>query len=461
MNNIVRSDVILSDNIAIRDDLGREISYRELYHRSEHFAKLMGKRGLVFILCDHHIETLAFIYEALTQNMVPLLLGRDIPDEFLDNYINIFCPSYIYCRTSHAIAGRYSHLEEMESHVLLSTNEEKIYIHQDVALLMCTSGTTGSSKLVKLSYENLYNNSEYFDLNMDMRAGQKGITPLPINYTYGFAFHLWHWHCGATMLTTEHLILSREFDKFCSDEKINHFAAVPINFQMLNRIEFWNRDKQEQLHWAMSGGAQMSDEEQKKMISILGRKFWIGYGQTECTCFISGTNFDEKAVKLGTVGKALDDINMNIYLDEETGELIVKGTSVCMGYASCVEQLGEGDINGGILHTGDVAYMDEDGYIFLKGRVARFVKILGKRISLDEIEKYLNKIYTNIEFACIGTDEKIEVYFAADDDKSGENINALLCEKFKIPRKSVFCCRIDEIPRNESGKIQYINLKGN
>jgi len=148
---------------------------------------------------------------------------------------------------------------------------------------------------------------------------------------------------------------------------------------------------------------------------------------------------------------------VRIFLDNETDELVVQGSSVCMGYALCAKDLEKGYENQDLWHTGDVAYIDEEGYIYLKGRIARFVKVLGNRISLDEIEKYLKDKFIIDDFACVGIDESIEIYYTGDIKR--EEIDTVLNDIFKIPAKFVSCYVISEIPRNESGKIQYVRLK--
>lgn len=452
----IRKEVILSNNVAIRDDKKKEITYKELYYESEQIADLIEERSLVFVLCDHHIETLAFIYEVILQNRVPLLLSGDISQEFLERYIGLFRPSYIYCSSLHKIKEGYDCLLEMKAHVLLSTKEEKIELHSDLALLLCTSGTTGSPKLVKLSYENLYNSFKYVGSYFDISQEQVGISASPINFIFGIGVCFLHWHCGATILTTEYPIFSLEFNQFFTSERVNNFAAVPFIYQTLNRIGFWNNEKLGNLHWAMTGGAQMSETEIKNMISILGDKFWMVYGQTECVGTVLGINYKKEESKISSIGRPLEHIDIS--LDNKTDELVIHTKAVCMGYATCAEELKLGDVNHGIWHTGDVAYIDEDGYFYLKGRIARFIKILGNRISLDEIERYLKEKYNEIEFACIGVDDKIEIYHSGDIKRNKE-ITILLSEIFKIPEKFVSCYIISEIPRTESGKIQYVKLK--
>lgn len=457
MRAMIRDEILQSDNTALTDDKGNQITYKELAEQAEKLKRHMEERSLLFILCDHQMETAEFIYQVMYLERVPLLLADDIDGELLEHLINIYQPQYIYCKLTHGLCGCYAHKAELGNHILLKTEKKMCDLHPDLALLLSTSGTTGSAKLVRLSYDNLYDNAEGACVHLNIRKGQKGISPLPLNHAYGFAFCLWHWHCGATVLMTGESVISKGFGEFFTKEKANHFAATPYTFYMLQKIRFWNSEKLKTLHWAMSGGAQLSEQGQNDLTNSLEGKFCIGYGQTECTCIISATDFTDGNIKWGTVGKPFR--NMKITIDRKTGELIIQSKSVCMGYVERKEQLADGDVNQGILHTGDVADIDNEGYIYLRGRLKRYVKILGKRISLDDMADYLERKYKNAEFACTGTDDNIVVYHTGTDDDMEKEIRNLLDRSLKIPSRFVSCLYISEIPRNSSGKIAYAKLK--
>lgn len=457
MKIIIRDEILKSDHVAIADDLGRKVTYRELAESAEVLSGTFQKRGLIFFLCDHHMESFEFIYKILYLNLVPLLLAEDINRELLDNLISIYQPQYIYCKKTYGIDGCRVDGTSLKEHKLLCLNKKNHNIHPDVAVLLSTSGTTGSPKLVKISYYGLYNSAKQVCLRMNIQSGQKGLSPLSMSYVYGLTFCIWHWHCGATLLVTEHSVLSREFSKFFIAEKANHFAGTPYIYQMLQKIHFWDHEKLECLHWAMSAGMQMTERDQIEMVSLMKDKFWIMYGQTECTNFISATNFDKNNIRLNTVGKLLE--GSEAVIDQDTRELTIKSKNVSMGYATNIAQLAEGDINQGIVNTGDAAYMDDDGYIYLQGRLSRYVKILGKRVSLDDVEKYLAEKISDAEFACIGTDGNISVFYTKENGDVDKEIQSILDRNMKIPKKFVSCSYLEKIPRNGPGKVAYARLR--
>ena len=457
MKEIIRKEVLNSDLIAIADDRENRITYRELGEKAENLEKSLEERSLIFFLCDHQMETVELLYEILLLNRVPLLLQSDISLELLDNLIEIYQPQYIYCNKTNEIVGRYRSKIEWEEHVLLVMNNPQFAIHPDVAVLLSTSGTTGSPKLVKLSYNNLYKNAEFVCSELGIRSGQKGISPLEMNYVYGLNFCIWHWHCGATLLLTEEFVFSKKFENFYCKENANNFAGTPYIYQMLNKIQFWNPEKMEYLHCSMYGGAPLLEKDVISLTSMMKDKFWILYGQTESSGVVSGTNVCETSIKPGAIGKIFGNIRYTV--DSTSKELILRSKDiVSMGYANNIEQLAEEDLNEGILHTGDLVYVDNSGCIYLKGRRTRYVKILDKRISLDEIEKYLGNKYSDIEFACVGINDSILIYHTARDRNFDREIPAMLDYNMKIPHKFVSYRYIEKIPRNNAGKTLYSEL---
>ncbi len=458
MKTIIKKEILCADFIAIADDKGNKITYKALMNEAEVLAKYMEERSIVFILCDHHIETVKFLYEVFCINRIPLLLSSDINEELLIKLIENYRPNYVYCKKAYKIRNNnFQKKLEWNEHILFKTGTEKLAVSSDLALLMSTSGTTGSAKLVKLSYNNLSDNVKYASQKLSVKSGQKGISPLPLNHIYGLDFCFWHWYCGATLMLTEESILSNKFQEFYDKEKINNFAATPYIYKILNKIQFWDSVKIDNLHFAMSAGEQMSKEDQEKLVSIMDSKFWISYGQTECSYMITAMNFEKENIKLGSVGQALD--NINIIIDDKSSELIVKSESVCMGYAECIAQLAEGDANHGIIHTGDQVYIDNDGCVYLRGRLTRYVKILGKRVCLNDIERYLEDKYRNLEVACVGIDNHITIFYTKNESTLEKEIPILLDRVMRIPHKFISCVYLEYIPRSDAGKIRYAKLE--
>ena len=194
-----------------------------------------------------------------------------------------------------------------------------------------------------------------------------------------------------------------------------------------------------------------------------GKRFFVMYGQTEAAPRISYLPFEKTQEKPSSIGIAipggelsLEDADGKVILSEETeGELVYKGENVCMGYAQSREELSQGDTNHGILHTGDLAKKDKDGYYFITGRKKRFVKIWGNRVSLDSIESIVKQVTLNC--ACVGKDDKLVVFINDPDKKNG--VEELLATTTGFNRSAFEIRVIPTIPKNDTGKTQYSHLQ--
>lgn len=135
--------------------------------------------------------------------------------------------------------------------------------------------------------------------------------------------------------------------------------------------------------------------------------------------------------------------------------MVYEGPNVTLGYAECKEDLLRGDERKGVLHTGDIARQDEDGYLYIVGRKKRFLKLYGNRISLDECEQLIQGEY-QVECACTGRDNEMNIYIVGE---SPGDVAHFLSETTHINQKAFHMKRVEKLPRNEAGKILYNNLE--
>jgi len=138
------------------------------------------------------------------------------------------------------------------------------------------------------------------------------------------------------------------------------------------------------------------------------------------------------------------------------GELVYEGPNVGLGYACRREDLLKGDENRGVIHTGDMAYRDGDGFYYIVGRKGRYIKLFGLRLSLDHVETLLHPFLN--EYACDGDQSGVRIY-TADADCDGEKIIDFLSSRTKIIRKAFSVHIVGKIPRNAAGKVLYAELE--
>ena len=140
---------------------------------------------------------------------------------------------------------------------------------------------------------------------------------------------------------------------------------------------------------------------------------------------------------------------------QKKGDLLYQGKNVCLGYSDNYKDLLKGDLNKGILITGDIAKQDKDSFFYIVGRKKRFLKIFGYRVNLDEIEKYISK--KGIECACTGEDNNLRIFLKKT--KRNININKILSSILSKNIKDYKINFVNKIPRNHAGKINYSKLK--
>lgn len=456
------------NNIAVITEAGEFISYQKLAQYCSEFADNIKKRCLVFNLCRNEIGSLVGYVGLLNAKIVPLMVKSDLDDELLQELIETYRPDYINLPSD--IAEKflnYNSVYEYLNYTLLKTQYDSVYqLNDELALLLTTSGSTGSPKLVRQSYKNIEANTKSIVEYLELSESERAITTLPMNYTYGISIintHLW---VGASLILTEKGLMQKEFWQQMKDYEATSFGGVPYTYEMLNRLRF-ERMQLPALRYVTQAGGKLSlqlHEKFAKWAIDSGKKFIVMYGQTEATARMSYLPAEKALEKYGSMGIAIpggkfsliDVDGQEIKEPETVGELVYTGDNVTLGYAECGEDLVKGDERHGRLETGDMAKFDKDDYFFIVGRKKRFLKIFGNRVNLDETEQLLKTKFSDFECACSGVDDKMCVYIT--DENAKNDVLAFLTEKLKFNAIAFKIITLHNIPRNESGKILYKDL---
>ena len=287
-----------------------------------------------------------------------------------------------------------------------------------------------------------------------------------MNYTYGLSIVNSHTLAGATMLLTDATIVSKDFWSFFKEQGATSFAGVPYTYEMLRRIRFFRMDLPTLRYFTQAGG-KLQPELHKEFAEYAlekGKEFVVMYGQTEATARMGYLPADKSLEKFGSMGIAIpggklsiiDVDGKEITEPEITGELVYEGDNVTLGYAECGDDLIKGDERHGRLETGDMAKFDKDGYFFIVGRKKRFLKLFGNRINLDSIDRIVKSVYPDTDVASTGTDSLMIIYIT--DERISDGVKELIAEKTHINQSAIEVRFIEEIPRNESGKVLYTKL---
>jgi acyl-coenzyme A synthetase/AMP-(fatty) acid ligase len=285
-----------------------------------------------------------------------------------------------------------------------------------------------------------------------------------MSYTYGLSILNTHLYKGAIVILTDASLMEKRFWMLLKNEKATTFGGVPYTYEILKKLRF-EKTELPDLRYITQAGGKLAKELAVEFLLICKKKnirLIIMYGQTEATARMSYLPWDFGDAKTGSIGVAiprgrfwLEDENGNIIENPETtGELIYQGENVAMGYAENSFDLERDDDNCGILHTGDMAKRDIDGFYYITGRRKRFLKLFGNRINLDEVEDLLTK--EGIECACAGEDDRLRIFVVSENEI--EKTASFIVQHTGINRNGFKVIAINEIPRNESGKILYSKL---
>lgn len=424
--------------LAVITDDGREVSYAELKRMTEAWAAAIPTRSLVFLLVENKLESLVSYVACLNYGIVPLMLAANIDPDLLATLEATYTPYAIF-----------------KNGELVKKSGRESKLHSDLALLLTTSGSTGSPKLVRQSYKNIAANTKSIVEYLKLDATERPITTLPMNYTYGLSIINSHLAAGATILMTDKTIVQREFWNFFTSAGATSFGGVPYTYEMLDKFMFFRR-KLPTLRTMTQAGGKILPELHKKFAEYAakeGKNFVVMYGQCEATARMSYLPPERALDKIGSMGIAIPGGRFELV----DGELVYFGDNVTLGYAESAADLEKGDERGGKLVTGDMARVDEDGFYFIVGRKKRFLKIFGNRVNLDETERMIKGSFLGLDCACAGSDDHMKIFVT--DAAKVDDIRNFVSEKTHLNLSAFEVVVIDAIPKNASGKTLYSDLK--
>ncbi|HVW45091.1 MAG TPA: AMP-binding protein [Amycolatopsis sp.] len=346
--------------------------------------------------------------------------------------------------------------------------------HPDLAVLMATSGSTGSPHFVRLSRDALLANAHGIAEVLAIGPDDVAPTSLPPHYAYGLSVLNSNLARGATVVVEPSGILSRAFWTAVTEHGCTSLAAVPYHYEMLRRLKFDPATYPRLRRLTQAGGKlrpELVEEFGAKMRAV-GGGLYVMYGQTEAGPRMATMPADRLADKPDSVGLALPGGRFSIRHGDGsetthpkiTGEIVYRGPNVMMGYAEDAAALTAGDELGGVLATGDLGYLDEEGFLFVTGRLKRIGKVFGNRNSLDDLEQAARAAAPDIEIvAAIAGDDKVVLFVevtAGIDDEVCRQASRALGERLHLHPSGFDVRPIDAVPLLASGKIDYQALAG-
>ena len=444
------------DKVAAIDDSGRSVTYGEICDFSQEFAKKLPQRSLIFILSENCIGSLLGYTAALSNHIVPLVISAATEEGLYNHLYELYQPEYLWMPQAKA-EGKDIVFSAWD-YCLVKTGNPSTPMYEELSLLLPTSGSTGSPKLVRHSYRNIEANADNVRRLFKLDGTEKPLAILPMHYTMGLSVIASHLLAGSTLLLSGRSLLDKGF--WAMLKEATSFTGVPYSYEILTKMRFTRMDLPN-LKVITQGGGKLTEAMWNTLAQYAhdkGKRFIATYGQSECTARMAYLPSELALQKVCSIGIAepggqlsiVDDSGNETFEGEAQGEMVYRGENVTLGYATCREDLLKGDENHGVMHTGDLARRDADGCYFIIGRLKRFLKIYGLRIGLDEVERMI-KAEFKTDCYCKGDDEKLVVLVT--DARLQEVLPAFIEEKTHLFHQCIEVQVVKELLRNEAGKV--------
>ncbi len=418
----------------------------------------LSRKSLGLMLAQNRYECLVTYLAALNAGSALILLDASLNPDLLNGFLHTYQPDWIFTLQSNPDLPGYPPSPLQAPGLLVASQPQDVDLHPDLALLLNTSGSTGSPKLVRLTLANLQANAASIAEYLQLTPAERPITSLPMPYSYGLSVINSHLLAGASIVFSEDSVLRREFWDAIDRHTCTSFAGVPYTYQLLLQAGLLTK-RGPSLKTLTQAGGKLDEASIRKMLTLAetrGWRFFVMYGQTEAAARISYVPADCLSEKAGSVGIAIP--KGQLTTDEHTGELLYSGPNVMLGYAESRDDLAKGDELHGTLRTGDLARIDADGFAYITGRLKRFLKLFGKRFNLDDVENVLSR-HLAAPIACFGSDDLLQI--AVEGIDATDDVRETACKLFDLPRTAVNVTAVTALPRTANGKLNYQALTQN
>lgn len=417
----------------------------------ESFARaLRGLRdgGIAVVVARPNVPTLVAHFGLLRAGWVSMLVPAGSRPEALQRWEEAYDPELVVDDARSSVEPHGSAL----AGVLVRCRATSATTQPlDCAVMLSTSGSTGSPRFVRLAASALDANAAAIVATLGIGGDDVGLLPIPFAFAYGLSVVHSHAVAGATVALTARTITDKRLWDDAARAGVTSVPSVPYGFQLLARTGFLSA-LPPSLRMMTQAGGRLDGALATKFLDVLeaqGATLVSMYGQSEATARIAVVPPGFARAKLGSAGRVIPGGSLRI----EGGEIVFRGPSVMQGYAERRADLARGDEQHGELRTGDLGRIDDDGFLWITGRASRFSKLFGVRVSLDDLESSLERYGPA---AVVERSEKLVVVVEAALEVG------VIAEHFAVRfgiQPLHLRIRVGEpIPRLPSGKIAYAEI---
>ena len=344
---------------------------------------------------------------------------------------------------------------------------------EDLALLIYTSGTTGEPKGVMLSHRNVLHATGAIARYLGLTADDVVLCALPMAFSYGCFQPLQAFHAGARIVLEKGFTYPTKVLELMVKEGVTGFPAVPTVYTLLSELKNLGDFDRSKVRYCTNAAAALSPTLIARMGELFPKaSFFSMYGQTECirTSYLPPGRLKDKP---GSVGVSLEGCSFWVENEAgqrlpagEVGQLVVQGPTVMKGYLNRPDATAEKLRGEGTLLTGDLAKLDEEGFLTIVGRMDDIIKSKGEKVAPKEVEHALMAADGVLEAAVIGVPDPllgqaIKAFVvlkagAVADEKHYQKECQKRLESFMVPKYIVF---VPELPKTASGKLKKSDLR--
>jgi long-chain acyl-CoA synthetase len=458
----------------------RRLSYSELSTEIEAFKLVLTKAGIakgdrVILWLENSVEYIvAYLSTLELGGVVVGLHSQTMPDELSRIIRHVGATALIHSELISEAHLRLFQESGLNSLIVgssiqpLSDTNPHEKAPADLAQIIYTSGSTGEPKGVMLSHQNLITNTRSILEYLPIDEKSSIVAALPFVYSYGNSILLTHLVAGAKLVIEKRSAFASALLEQMKKEAVTGFSGVASTYAMLMSSTHLKTKDFPALKYITNAGGPMPQELLKKIQRTWpGRSIFLMYGQTEASARLTYLPPDELEKRSTSAGHAIPGVSLKIRKEDgtwatpgETGEVVVSGENIMMGYWKN-EMATTNVIKNGWLHTGDVGYLDEEGYLFIIGRNNEMIKSGGYRISPYEIEEILMRHPEVREVAVVGLEHELlgEIVTAGvvtipESKATPQSLLAHCAEALPLYKRPKRVYLLSSLPRTTSGKIR-------